>query len=63
VVLVLAPLRGAIAADVLTEITERGTRRLATHLSTPLQAGIRDYVIEELKPASAEPAPEICTGR
>jgi hypothetical protein len=27
----------AIAADVLTEITERGTRRLATHLSTPLQ--------------------------
>jgi hypothetical protein len=35
----------ATAADVLTEITERGTRRLATHLSTPLQGrdtGLRD---------------------
>ena len=35
----------ATAADVLTEITERGTRHLATHLSTPLQGrdtGLRD---------------------
>jgi hypothetical protein len=37
----------AIAAGVLTEITERGTRRLATHLST--RGKIRDDVIEEVE--------------
>jgi hypothetical protein len=43
----------AIAADVLTDITERGTRRLATHLSTRLQGKIRDDVVEGVEAASA----------
>jgi hypothetical protein len=38
----------AIAAGVLTEITERGTRRLANHLGTRPQGNIRD-VIEEVE--------------